>query len=214
VPVPYAQMGDPQTLNLYAYVGNNPMIHIDADGHCWPQWLCNAVNQGVETVLNHVKPLPQPPPPRAAPKANAAALTSGVAITYSQSTGLTTILHADGNELPLGIGYAGHGAGLNNPDNQYVKGENAGPPPEGVYKFGPMQDYTIKTGPHKGHKLQNAMTLTPERGTFMGVPPRGALLAHGGNFKNFNSSLGCEVLPPDVRSTINQLHIRYEVVVP
>jgi RHS repeat-associated protein len=32
-PVPYAQMGDPQSLNLYAYVRNNPLIHVDADGH-------------------------------------------------------------------------------------------------------------------------------------------------------------------------------------
>jgi RHS repeat-associated protein len=33
VPVPYAQMGDPQSLNLYAYVRNNPIIRVDADGH-------------------------------------------------------------------------------------------------------------------------------------------------------------------------------------
>jgi len=33
MPVPYAKLGDPQTLNLYAYVGNNPLIHVDADGH-------------------------------------------------------------------------------------------------------------------------------------------------------------------------------------
>ena len=33
VPVPYAQMGDPQSLNLYAYVRNNPLIHVDVDGH-------------------------------------------------------------------------------------------------------------------------------------------------------------------------------------
>ncbi len=32
-PVPYAKLDNPQTLNLYAYVGNNPLIHIDADGH-------------------------------------------------------------------------------------------------------------------------------------------------------------------------------------
>jgi len=29
-PVPYAKLGDPQTLNLYAYVGNDPFIRIDA----------------------------------------------------------------------------------------------------------------------------------------------------------------------------------------
>jgi RHS repeat-associated protein len=32
-PVPYAKLGDPQTLNLYAYVGNNPLSRADADGH-------------------------------------------------------------------------------------------------------------------------------------------------------------------------------------
>ena len=33
-PVPYAQLDDPQSLNLYAYVRNNPLVHVDADGHC------------------------------------------------------------------------------------------------------------------------------------------------------------------------------------
>jgi hypothetical protein len=32
-PVPYAKMENPQTLNLYAYVGNNPLSNVDADGH-------------------------------------------------------------------------------------------------------------------------------------------------------------------------------------
>jgi RHS repeat-associated protein len=32
-PIPYSKLGDPQTLNLYAYVGNNPMTRFDADGH-------------------------------------------------------------------------------------------------------------------------------------------------------------------------------------
>ncbi len=32
-PVPYAKLDEPQTLNLYAYVGNNPMTRYDADGH-------------------------------------------------------------------------------------------------------------------------------------------------------------------------------------
>jgi RHS repeat-associated protein len=31
--VPYAKMGDPQSLNLYAYVDNNPISGIDLDGH-------------------------------------------------------------------------------------------------------------------------------------------------------------------------------------
>jgi len=32
--VPYADLTDPQTLNLYAYVRNNPLSRRDADGHC------------------------------------------------------------------------------------------------------------------------------------------------------------------------------------
>jgi RHS repeat-associated protein len=32
-PVPYAKLDNPQTLNLYAYVGNNPLRFVDADGH-------------------------------------------------------------------------------------------------------------------------------------------------------------------------------------
>ena len=34
IPVPYADFGDPQSLNLYSYVRNIPTIRIDADGHC------------------------------------------------------------------------------------------------------------------------------------------------------------------------------------
>jgi hypothetical protein len=33
-PVPYAKLGDPQSLNLYTYVMNNPVTDLDADGHC------------------------------------------------------------------------------------------------------------------------------------------------------------------------------------
>ena len=33
-PVPYAKLGDPQTLNLYAYVRNDPLFLRDLEGHC------------------------------------------------------------------------------------------------------------------------------------------------------------------------------------
>ena len=33
VPIPYAVMGNPQTLNLYSYVENNPITSTDPDGH-------------------------------------------------------------------------------------------------------------------------------------------------------------------------------------
>jgi RHS repeat-associated protein len=33
-PVPYAKLDNPQSLNLYAYVLNNPLRNVDRDGHC------------------------------------------------------------------------------------------------------------------------------------------------------------------------------------
>jgi len=51
-PVPYADLDNPQSLNLYIYTGNNPLIHIDADEHCWPQWLCDFVVEAKNKVLH------------------------------------------------------------------------------------------------------------------------------------------------------------------
>jgi RHS repeat-associated protein len=36
-PVPYAKLDNPQSLNLYSYVYNNPLGKADPDGH-WPAW--------------------------------------------------------------------------------------------------------------------------------------------------------------------------------
>lgn len=40
-PVPYANFGDPQSLNLYGYVRNNPLAKADLDGHGWWEKLKN-----------------------------------------------------------------------------------------------------------------------------------------------------------------------------
>jgi RHS repeat-associated protein len=45
MPVPYAKLDDPQSLNLYAYVGNNPLTRVDADGH-------DVIFRGNETQRN------------------------------------------------------------------------------------------------------------------------------------------------------------------
>jgi RHS repeat-associated protein len=55
--VPYAMFGNPQSLNLYSYVGNNPLLHFDPDGHCWPAQSCyqaiaNFVNNFSNKVFN------------------------------------------------------------------------------------------------------------------------------------------------------------------
>jgi RHS repeat-associated protein len=52
-PVPYAKLDDPQTLNLYDYLRNNPLGGVDADGHDWMDALqyASGVAQGVESSL-------------------------------------------------------------------------------------------------------------------------------------------------------------------
>jgi RHS repeat-associated protein len=40
-PVPYAKLDDPQSLNLYSYVGNNPLSGVDNDGHAPLQCIGN-----------------------------------------------------------------------------------------------------------------------------------------------------------------------------
>jgi hypothetical protein len=34
IALPYASLGNPQSLNLYSYVGNNPLTRTDPNGHC------------------------------------------------------------------------------------------------------------------------------------------------------------------------------------
>ncbi|MGC2744872.1 MAG: RHS repeat-associated core domain-containing protein [Candidatus Angelobacter sp.] len=46
VPVPYADLGNPQTLNQYAYANNNPMSFGDPDGHDGGAGVLEKIAQG------------------------------------------------------------------------------------------------------------------------------------------------------------------------
>ena len=53
-PVPYAKLDNPQTLNLYAYVGNNPLTRVDVTGH----YECNGSKEqcgAIKNALNLIK---------------------------------------------------------------------------------------------------------------------------------------------------------------
>jgi RHS repeat-associated protein len=56
-PVPFADFGNPQSLNLYAYVKNNPVTIGDRDGHCGEPitfTICaGVVVLGIEAIYNH-----------------------------------------------------------------------------------------------------------------------------------------------------------------
>ena len=61
-PVPYAKMDDPQSLNLYAYVRNNPLTSVDLDGHQSP---CGGSGQPpCSPPQPPTPPSPQPPAPK------------------------------------------------------------------------------------------------------------------------------------------------------
>ena len=165
-PVPYSHLDDPQSLNLYAYVLNNPMDKVDLDGHdpAWWQKIRNKIHgDGYKTDAQLAPPPPGPPSPL---PANAAAFTKqGMTIIYSQSTGKAVQLDTRGNTRTLGDGkpgYAGIGSGKNNPYSQSI-GENidrlnAGPLPRGNYDIGSQQNHTTSTGV----ELKGALPLFPE----------------------------------------------------
>ena len=50
IPVPYADFNNPQSLNLYGFVGGNPASKVDPDGHDWPSW--NEVGNFVAAAAN------------------------------------------------------------------------------------------------------------------------------------------------------------------
>lgn len=58
--VPYADFNDPQTLNLYGYVRNNPTSKEDVDGHSIWDWLRNLDPHSGPTNIGGSDPVPLP----------------------------------------------------------------------------------------------------------------------------------------------------------
>lgn len=106
---------------------------------------------------------------------------------YEQKSG--RLLH-DG--AVIGIGYSGHGVGLNNHAMQDQHG--VGPIPCGLYTIGDPLDPPDHLGPL-------AMPLTPDAGNEMFG--RSALFIHGDNAHlNHTASDGCLILPHGFRQQI------------
>ena len=77
-PLPYADITDPQTLNKYAYVRNNPLRYVDPDGHADTGLLEVAEEVGEEVVEVVVKA--SRPAIQAVPKVAGAAAEGGASI--------------------------------------------------------------------------------------------------------------------------------------
>lgn len=53
-PVPYASLDDPQSLNLYMYVRNNPLSGFDPDGHNWFTDFLNGLADSTYRPIVHI----------------------------------------------------------------------------------------------------------------------------------------------------------------
>jgi hypothetical protein len=107
---------------------------------------------------------------------------------YQQSTGELT--SPDG--VIVGIGYSGHGAGLNEPTAQNI--HDVGPIPQGVWTIGRFFDDPGGKGPLVAH-------LTPAEGTE--TYGRSGFMCHGDSHAmNHTASHGCIVLGRTIRETL------------
>jgi RHS repeat-associated protein len=91
-PVPYAQLDDPQSLNLYAYVRNNPLTRTDLTGHCPQCALVLGTTEGGALIGS-----PGGPPGAAVGAVVGAVVgtVAAVAATYFGMKALSNWLHKD-----------------------------------------------------------------------------------------------------------------------
>ena len=208
--MPYAHFGNPQSLNLYSYVENNPTTFGDPDGHqdCTGQgWLqCHApkvaqalkdaegsMSGTINTKPPAAKPVIGPPRKLHADSNGNPSLPpppSAPQWEYQQSTGITALKVGDLTIQPVPGGYSGHGQGLNDPESQSVGTKddpaNPGPLPQGTYTIGAWYD---------GSKGKPMAKLDPSPGTEMFG--RDEMEWHANNDRKpaFSSSEGCIVSP-------------------
>jgi RHS repeat-associated protein len=136
----------------------------------------------------------------------------GLCWIYSQSTGHLIRIDLNGNITDLGYGYAGYGAGLNNPLMQNVSGQQpnpSGPLPQGNYSIGRQQYNRTQAGVG----LPMSMRLTPNAGNDM--LKRAGFLIHGpDNDDQHDSSEGCPIFNRPSRDIIAKSNDKCFQVVP
>ena len=91
-PVPYSKLDDPQSLNLYAYVMNNPLTRADADGHMGSQ--AEATAQETEDWVNGSGSSPVGKRPGDAPAQQQTAQQQAAAIPGSVKSAIMNSVNA------------------------------------------------------------------------------------------------------------------------
>ncbi len=186
--VPYAQLANPQTLNLYAYVNNNPLRSVDADGHSAEEDLAE---QGYVLMVkqeqknqraqqqNGLGSSPTPPPAlfqnQTDAAMNAAAGISGAVQSTGWEWGAALYKNSDGmvGITPLRTDHDPGSVGV----SDYYTGKDI---PAGATRIGDVHGHTGINSPDKGMHMSpgdlgNAGTMLKVHGaqtTYM-VNPAG-----------------------------------------
>ena len=120
---------------------------------------------------------------------------------YEQRTGRFYLANREAVLAPLGRGYSGRGAGLNDPERENVKGE--GPIPAGLWRL---------SRPINHPKLGRlSFPLAYEEAGRIAPAPygRAGFYIHGDNFAaNRTASSGCIILGPSIRFRLREFFER------
>jgi hypothetical protein len=132
---------------------------------------------------------------------NSVGTPDSVYLRYNSQTGVLDVVNSTtGTSAELATGYAGNGAGLNNPSDQFCT--NIGPPPTGTWQIGASTS-SATMGP-------DILPLSP-----VNVPGnnRTGLYIHGDNSnQNYTASTGCIILNAPTRAAITASGISTLVV--
>jgi len=145
-PVPYAKLDNPQSLNLYAYVFNNPLTGIDPDGHgcddnstaCWlfnngHGWAVNQLN--ATAAFNQAVAQQQGVPAPAGSDPTATLNLNGVSVTVNYTYGpMNSSIYQGGVDItatPSGCGDCSWGQVIERTGDQsqplHTDGQEIGP---------------------------------------------------------------------------------------
>ena len=126
-PVPYAKLDNPQTLNLYGYVLNNPLTKTDPDGHdLWDKIANWAHGNGFRDTPNPQQPAaPAPPTPQQVPGAGPTVVLPGQKYPSAQNAAVNTINNINPTSIKEDREYAARA--VQNADGSFsVVGPNPG----------------------------------------------------------------------------------------
>jgi RHS repeat-associated protein len=229
--VPYAEFGDPQSLNLYSYVRNSPIVRVDPDGHNdvagWDGAYANKgggfgptdttdegesqrePDEGQQTQIQQPQPAQVTPVQQPAAQ-QPSAQPSGPGPTqptqpahghWEYSQTTGQMVHVLADGTRVSAGTGYSGRGAGQNNPGAQYQSNTGPIPQGDWRIGPQQD-NVTRGPHP-HTLAASMRLESLPGTV--TRTRAGFLIHGDNARGNNSaSTGCVVLDRTVRDQIGR----------